>query len=50
MEIAAREGIKPENFLNSQAIGDILLDENNDPTLGYSQSENGSFVVPKIIE
>ncbi len=33
MEIAAREGIKPENFLNSQAIGDILLDENNDPGL-----------------
>jgi len=33
MEIAAREGIKPENFLNSQAIGDILLDENNDSGL-----------------
>ncbi len=33
MEIAARDGIKPENFLNSQAIGDILLDENNDSGL-----------------
>lgn len=33
MEIAARDGIKPENFIKNQEIQDILLDGKKDPGL-----------------